>query len=327
MRVFTTGSTGFIGAHVARKLRERGDEVRALVRSPGKAMALAELGCELIEGGLGADEAIVAGLEGCDAAIHGAAIYEVGIPSSRREAMYETNVAGTEAVLDAAREAGTPKVVYISTVGAFGNTHGKIVDETFEHPGEGFGSYYEETKYLAHQVAKRLIADGLPLTIVQPGGVYGPDDHSELGKLIKQMLRGRLPAIPFPDFGITMVHVEDVADGVLLALDKGEVGESYVLGGQNTTNRKMLEMAAKVAGKSAPKLTMPTTPLKVLKPFGGLIGPVIGYPPNLGELVSASDGMTMFASHQKAVEQLGYAPRDLEATIRDTLVAEGRLKG
>src|SRR5690349_18905229 len=115
MRVFVTGGTGLIGGHVVRKLRERGDEVRALVRSPAKGAALAELGAELIEGDLSDDAAIARGLEGCDAAIHGAAIYEVGIPESQHRAMYEANVLGTERVLKAALAAKTPKVVYVST--------------------------------------------------------------------------------------------------------------------------------------------------------------------------------------------------------------------
>ena len=159
--------------------------------------------------------------------------------------MYEANVIGTENVLRAALEAKLPKVVYISTVGAFGNTNGEVVDESYEHPGASFTSYYEETKLEAHRLAKRLIAEeGLPCVIVQPGGVYGPDDHSALGKQMNQFLAGRMPMIAFPDLGFNLVHVDDVAAGVLLALDKGEAGESYVLGGQITTMRELIETLA-----------------------------------------------------------------------------------
>ena len=135
--------------------------------------------------------------------------------------MYEANVLGTERVLKAAKAAGTPKIVYVSTVAAFGNTHGEIVDESFQHPGKEFTSYYEQTKYEAHQVAKKLIADeALPCVIVQPGGVYGPDDHSAIGTQINSFLDGKMPLIAFPDLGMNMIHVEDVAAGILLALDK-----------------------------------------------------------------------------------------------------------
>src|SRR5207247_961778 len=154
MKVFVTGGTGFIGGHVVRKLRERGDEVVALVRTPGKGAPLAELGCALVSGTLVDREAIRAAMDGCDSAIHGAAVYEVGIPEGEHAAMHEANVVGTENVLGAALDAKLGRVVYISTVGAFGNTGGQVVDESYEHPGTSFTSYYEQTKYAAHRVAR-----------------------------------------------------------------------------------------------------------------------------------------------------------------------------
>ena len=131
MQIFLTGATGFIGGALALALQERGDEVRALVRSPEKAQDLEAAGIELILGGLGDVDTIDSALAGCDAAIHNAAIYEVGIKKSQHPAMYASNVQGTENVLGAALRAKTPKVVYVSTVGAFGNTRGKVVDETY----------------------------------------------------------------------------------------------------------------------------------------------------------------------------------------------------
>lgn len=326
MRVFLTGGTGFIGGHVARRLRERGDEVRVLVRDPGKGHELEALGCEPIAGDLSDEPALKRGLEGCDALIHNAAIFEVGIPASEHQRMYEANVHGTERALGAALTASTPKVVYISTVGAFGNTHGEVVDETYEHPGREFTSYYEETKYEAHRIARRLIAEqGLPCVIVQPGGVYGPDDHSAIGQQINQFLAGKMPMIAFPDLGMNMVHVEDVAAGILLALDKGEVGEAYVLGGEITTMRELIDTVGRVAAKKPPKRAMPTPLLKALTPVGGLVGKAMGQPPNLRELISSADGVTFWAKHDKAVTELGYSPRDLEQGLRETLVAEGKL--
>jgi dihydroflavonol-4-reductase len=326
MKVFVTGGTGFIGGHVVRKLRERGDEVRALVRSPDKASALRDLGCELITGTLTDSVAIQEGMEGCDAVIHGAAIYEVGIPNSQHRAMYEANVLGTENVLRAALDARIGKVVYVSTVAAFGNTRGQVVDETYEHPGQSFTSYYEQTKFEAHKVAKRLIADeDLPCVIVQPGGVYGPDDHSAVGKQMHDFLAGRMPLLAFPDLGFNMVHVEDVADGVLLALDKGKPGSSYVLGSQITTMRELIETVAKVSGKKAPKRAIPTTLMKAMTPIGPVVGKVMGQPPNLRELISSADGVTFWAKHDKAMAELDYSPRSLETGLRETFQAEGKL--
>jgi dihydroflavonol-4-reductase len=326
MRVFVTGGTGFIGGQVVRKLRERGDEVRALVRSPDKGAALTELGCELVPGTLSNKDAIRAGMEGCDAAIHGAAVYEVGIPESEHRAMYEANVIGTENVLRAALEAKLDRVVYISTVGAFGNTKGQIVDESYQHPSAGYTSYYEETKVEAHRLATRLIAEeALPCVIVQPGGVYGPEDHSAVGRQMNQFLAGRMPLIAFPDLGFNMVHVDDVAAGVLLALDKGKVGEAYVLGGQITTMRELIQTLARAAGKKAPTRTLPTGVMKAMTPIGPIVGKVMNQGPNLRELISSADNVTFWAKHDKAMAELGYSPRGLDQGLRDTLEAEGKL--
>ncbi len=325
MKVFVTGGTGFIGGHVVRMLLERGDEVVAMVRSPEKATDIAALGAVVIEGDVSDRARIAASMSGCDAAIHGAAIYEVGIPKSKREPMRLANVVGTENVLGAALDAKLGKVVYISTIAAFGNTNGEIVDETYDHPGQSFTSYYEETKYEAHQVAKRLIAEGLPCVMVQPGGVYGPKDHSALGKQISDFVAGRLPLVPFGDTGMNMVHVEDVATGVLLALDKGEVGEAYVLGGEITTMRELINTTAKVAGKRPPRGNLPTGLIKAMAPAGPVVGKLMGQPPNLRELISTSDGVTFWASSDKAEAKLGYEPRPLERGLREMLEAEGKL--
>lgn len=325
MKIFLTGATGFIGGHIARKLRDRGDDVRVLVRSLEKGRELAGIGCDLVVGDLGDTTAIRDGIEGCDAAVHGAAVYEVGVPVDDRPRMHEANVVGTQNVLGAALGAGIGRTVHISSVVAFGDTGGRVVDESYEHPGTDFTSYYEETKYRAHRVAEQMIDRGLDCVIVQPGGVYGPDDHSELGNLIGQYVSGKLPLIPFPDLGILVVHVEDVADGVILALDRGGAGEAYVLGGQITTNRELLQTAAKVAGKSRSARGLPTIALKAIAPLGPVIAPLTGFPPNMRELISSSDGVTFWARHDKAISDLRYSPRGLEAIIRDTMVAEGRI--
>ncbi|MGN6664592.1 MAG: NAD-dependent epimerase/dehydratase family protein [Solirubrobacterales bacterium] len=325
MKVFLTGGTGFIGGEVVRQLRARGDEVACLVRTPGKAARLTELGCELVPGNLGDETAIREGMEGCDAVIHAAAVYEVGIPASQRPAMREANVGGTERVLSAALETKIPKVVYVSTVGVFGNTHGQIVDESYEHPGKDFTSAYEETKWEAHQAAKRLIGEGLACTIVQPGGVYGPGDTSSVGRLLNQFLAGKMPLMPFPELGICLSHVEDIAGGILLALDKGKAGETYVISGPATTIREAIGVVADVTGRKPPRGAIPTPLMKAMIPIGPLVGKVMGQPPNLRELISSADGVTFWAGYDKAKAELGYEPRGLEQGLRDMLAAEGRL--
>jgi dihydroflavonol-4-reductase len=322
VRVFLTGGTGFIGGHVARKLRERGDDVVALARSPEKAKPLRDLGCEVVEADLSDADALKRGLEGADAAIHGAAIYKVGIPKSDRPDMWKANVDGTEAVLDAAIEAGTPRIVYVSTVNVFGNTNGEVVDEDYERDeAAGFVSYYDETKYRSHQLAKERIAKGAPIVIVQPGGVYGPNDHSEVGQMVEEAGKGKLRMKVFPDTGLNLVHVEDVADGVLLALDKGRLGEAYVLGGELSTLGDAVDKAADISGQKRTKLTLPPLMAKLSAPLGPVVGPLMGFPPNLKEAISASDGVTYLAKDDKARRELGYSPRDLDTGLKQTLEA------
>ena len=321
MKAFLTGATGFIGGHVARLLRERGDDVVALVRSPGKAGELRELGCALVEGDLSATDAIRRGVEGCDGVFHIGAVYEVGIPKSERPAMFEANVGGTERVLDAAVDAGVPRILYVSTVGVFGNTRGETVQEGWTRPDREFTSYYEETKVLAHEVADDRIAKGAPIVIVQPGGVYGPNDHSELGNLIEQAATGKLPAKVFPDAGIMMCHVEDIAAGILLAFDKGEVGEAYILADYKATFGDLIDRVAAIAGRKPFRFTMPTALLKASAPLGPLVGPMMGFPKNLGELITTSDGVTFWASDEKARRDLGFSPRGVDAGLRETVEA------
>ena len=319
VRAFVTGGTGFIGSPLVRKLRDRGDDVVALVRSREKGKELEAMGCTLIEGDLSTSDAINQGVKGCDSAFHIAAVYKVGIPSKEHEAMYDSNVRGTERVLDAAFQAGVSKIVYVSTINVFGNTGGEVVDESYERPGDDYLSYYDETKYLSHQVAKERIGKGAPIVIVQPGGVYGPGDHSEVGNVIEQTSSGKLKALPFAGLGLNLVYVDDVADGILLAHDKGKVGESYVLGGEIATMRDLVQKTAQIAGRKPPKRDLPSGVIKLAAPAGPVVGKIMGFPPNFRELISASDGVTYWAKDDKARSELGYSPRDLETGLRQTL--------
>jgi nucleoside-diphosphate-sugar epimerase len=312
-----TGGTGFIGSRVVKRLRDRGDDVVVLARSPEKAAGLA---ADVVQGDLGDADAIRRGMEGCQAAFHIAADYRVGMPKSKRESMYEANVRGTERVLDAAADAAVDRVVYVSTVNAFGNTNGQTVDESYRrNESDGFVSYYDETKYLAHKLAQERAAAGAPVVIVQPGLVYGPGDHAIVGQLIDQASTGKMPAKAFPELGYTAVFVDDVADGIILAHDKGKVGESYVLGGEITTQGKLIEKAAKIGGEKPPRMTVPPLVLKAMIPVGRFVGPAMGLPPNFREMISAAHNVTYLARDDKARRELGYEPRDLETGLRETI--------
>ncbi len=324
MRVFLTGGTGFIGRVVARRLRDRGDDVVAYVRNADKAQKLVDMGCEIAVGSIVETPSLTTAMEGADAVIHAAGVYQIGVPPEDRPAMYEGNVTATERVLDAAVAVNASRIVYVSTVGAFGNTEGKVVDETHVHKGR-YVSYYDETKHLAHLAAEQRIADGAPIVIVQPGVVYGPGDHSPFAAAVDLFLKGRMPAVAFPEQGFSAAHVEDVAAGIVAALEKGTVGESYILSGEIVTMRQFIDTLATVVGRKPPRFNAPTGLLRAIAPAGRLVGPAMGLAPNLRETITAADGVTYWARHDKATRELGYQPRPLPEGLRQTLQAEGRL--
>ena len=300
MRVFATGTTGFLGSVVADQLRSRGDTVVALVRDPAKAELLRRAGREVVVGDLADPDALTRGCDGCDAVVHAGAIYEVGIDAPRRVDMYEANVNGTERVLSAALASGVPKVVHVSSIVVFGNTNGKIVDETFRR-ADAYTSYYDETKTLAHRVAEGFIAKGLPVAIAQPGQIYGPGDHSGIGVLFRRTAAGKLPVLTFGDLGLSFVHVSDVADGIVRLVDRGRPGQAYVLGGEMARLREAVRIVASLAGKPAPRFEVPPSVLR----FAARLRP------DIAEVVRSADGVTFWATDAKARAELGYAPRSL----------------
>ncbi|MGH2683593.1 MAG: NAD-dependent epimerase/dehydratase family protein [Actinomycetota bacterium] len=320
MRAFVTGATGFIGGHFVRRLRARGDDVVALVRSPDRAETLRDAGVELVEGDASDPAAVRRAADGCDAAFHLAGMYRVGIRPRERPAMYQANVRSTEVVLDAAAEAGVPRILYVSTCNVFGNTRGRIVDEAYERPAaDGFLSYYDETKYLAHLAAAERIAHDVPIVIVQPGAVYGRDDHSEVGWMIDQLRKGRLWFRLFPELGMTFVHVDDVAGGIVLAYEGGVSGQSYILGGEVARMGEVVDRAAAIIGRRPPRLAVPPRVVRMSAPLGPIAARLLGTPANLSEAVRAAHGVTYWATDAKARRELGYAPRSLDVGLRETL--------
>jgi nucleoside-diphosphate-sugar epimerase len=321
MKAFVTGGTGFIGQRVIKRLRDRGDDVVALVRDPSKAREALPDGVELVEGDLSSDEAIKRGVEGADGVFHIAAVYKVGIPKKDRPAMYDANVRGTERILDASAAAGVGRIVYVSTGNVFGDTKGAVVDETYQRdPADGFLSYYDETKYRSHQLVLERIAGGAPIVIAQPGVVYGPGDHSEVGNLLDQLRTGKLKMKMFPASRFNFVYVEDLAEGLVLVFDKGRIGESYLLGGELASMDDLFTKAAELMGKKPPGMTMPPALARASAPLGPVIGPLMGFPPNMKELVKTSD-VTITFRDDKARSELGYTARNFGEGLRETVPA------
>jgi dihydroflavonol-4-reductase len=317
VRVVLTGGTGFVGGAVAQRLRDRGDDVVALIREPARAESLAEIGATLVEDDLSDVGRLTDAVAGADAVIHAAGSYRVGIPASERDAMWEANVGTTTRVLNAAQAVGVARTVYVSTVNAFGNTRGKIVDETYRRDlADGFVSSYDETKYRAHEVAEGRIAAGAQVVIVMPSQVYGPNDHSQFGEQLAAAHAGKLPYRAFDDVGIGLVHVDDLAEGILAALDRGQIARTYVLSGPRTTLGDAIDLAARVGGQRPPRLRISTGLLRVMAPLGRLIGQ-----PNMKELISASSGVTYWATAARAEAELGWTARPIEDGLRDTFAS------
>ena len=318
MRVVVTGAAGFIGRAVVRRLAARGDQVVAVVRDPETAAHLAAPTVELVRSDLSDVAALTQIARGADGLIHAAGSYRVGIPASERPAMLDANLGTTERVLDAAIAAGVPRIVCLSTINAYGNTRGQVVDETYRRdPKDGFGSYYDETKWLAQLAAEERIANGAPIVIVQPGVTYGPGDHSSVGQQLLQAYLGTAPFIALGSLGISPVHVDDLAAGIIAALDRGRPGRTYALGGPNVRLKEAMGIAARAAGHGPPRLNIPNWVLRVGARLGPDRGAMFGLSPNLREILKSSDGVTFWASSARAAAELGYRPRDPAAGFAD----------
>ena len=323
MRAYVTGATGFIGGHVARALLGRGWDVTVLARKRERAADLEQAGARIAIGDITDPASLKATIPGHDAVFHLAAWYAIGVRDLAR--MEQINVGGTVNVLDAAAEAAVPRVVHCSTIAALGTVPGGgISDETDVHQGN-YGSNYEQTKLRAHRIATERAAAGAPIVTVMPGATYGVGDHSMVGVLLKMYAKGLLVACPFQETGLSWVHVEDVANGIVAAHDKGETGEGYVLGGDNETIGGVFARLKPLTGRRAP-MKLPNWTVKAATPFGPLIARVLKQEPDLlKEGLTSLNGSWMYSS-KKAEAGIGYRYRSIEEGI-PPLIASLRGKG
>jgi nucleoside-diphosphate-sugar epimerase len=318
MKYFVTGATGFIGGHLMPKLIARGDQVTCLVRNPDKATGLAKQGVTLVKGDISDRTVMREAMRGVDGVFHIAALYKLGLEF--KDQMHAANVDGTRNALDAAVEAGVPKIVYTSTVGVFGNTQGEIVDETYRVEIQSLRSEYERTKWAAHyEVAVPLQQKGAPIVIVQPGGVTGPGDTSPLN-MVYEFYLNRMPVMMGPHAGVTVAHVDDIADGHLLAMEKGRNGEAYILAGPPVTYKQMMEMWQAICGIPAPKLWLPAWTARLSAQLVGGLERVFKLKTAISsEVLTTQADYTFYATADKARRELGWQPRPLETTFKEVL--------
>jgi nucleoside-diphosphate-sugar epimerase len=296
--VFVTGASGFVGARLAHKLAQRGLEVRCLVRDPDRAPSLRVDDVRLVHGDITDKESMRQAMKGVEAVFHVAGWYELGVRDVRR--MHAINVDGARNTLELAAELGVPKILHTSSVAVFGNTHGKMVDETYRAPKEA--------------LQKR----GAPVIIVQPGLITGPGDRSPHIQVLNMFL-GRWPVMLGARSGMTLAHVDDIAEGHVLAMQTGRAGETYVLAGEAITYKQLFEMCEQLTGIPAAKLWLPgwaagalSAPVRLLEAVG-----IQGAFPSEG--LAALNDYTYWATAQKAQQQLGWKRRPLDETLREVL--------
>ena len=318
MKALVTGATGFVGAAVARALLREGWEVRALARRGSDRTNLAQLRVEVAEGDLNVGATIDPALEGCQALFHVAADYRLCAPNPAE--LYRTNVEGTRYLLAAARRMGIGKIVYTSSVATMGiPADGSPGDEHTPVALAAMIGHYKRSKFLAEAVAIEAAHAGVPVVIVNPSTPVGPGDikPTPTGRLVLDAAAGRMPA--YVDTGLNIVHVDDVAAGHLLAYHRGEVGQRYILGGEDMTLQQMLEYIAQQVGGRPPRIRLPY----------GFVLPVAYVAEAVARLTGRSGRITlegvrmsrklMFFSSGRAVRELGYRWRPPRQAFDDAI--------
>jgi dihydroflavonol-4-reductase len=319
MKTLITGTTGFVGSAVLRRLVSEGHDVRALVRPNSDRRNLADLPVEIAIGDLRDRPSLERAMKGCTALFHVAADYRLWVP--RPAEIYENNVAGTRNIMIAAAEAGVGRIVYTSSVATLGlHRDGSPADEKTPVSFADMIGHYKRSKFLAELEAKRLIDEGLPIVIVNPSTPVGPRDikPTPTGRIIVDALSGRMPA--YVDTGLNLVHVDDVAIGHLLAFHRGVIGERYILGSQNMTLREILCELAAIAGQQPPGFCLPHNLAFAFACVSEGCARIF----RRGEPRATLDGVRlskkrMFFSAEKAERFLGFSPRPAVEGLRDAV--------
>ncbi len=328
MTIFVTGGTGFVGSAVVRALLSRHHKVRALVRRTSDRSNLECLPVETIEGDLCDPASLARAVRGCSAIFHVAADYRFWARDPR--GMYRTNVEGTEALLKAALEAGVERFVYTSSVATLGiDPSRKPADErTPVKLGEMVG-HYHRSKFMAEQVVRRYADQGVPVIIVHPSMPLGPRDRkpTPTGRAVASAALGKIPA--YVDTGINIVHVDDVAEGHVLAYEKGRVGENYILGGENMTLHRLLSLIGEARGRQKRLIRVPhlaVIPVAYVSESWALL---TGCEPLATREEIAMARRYMYFSSARAADELGYRPRPAINAVLDSVAwfARGEVNG
>jgi dihydroflavonol-4-reductase len=306
MKVFLTGATGFVGAHVAKHLAAQGAQLRLLTRASSNAANLEGLQAEIIVGDLLQPETLRSSIRGCDALMHVAADYRLWVRDPK--VMYAANVDGTRALLAIAREEGLRRVVYTSSVATMGfKEDGTIVDETTPVSLSDMVGHYKRSKFMAEQVAIEAARAGQPVMILNPTTPIGPQDikPTPTGRIVVDFLNKKFPA--YVDTGLNLVDVSEVARTHVTALEKGRPGERYILGGENLTLKQILDKMSAITGLPSPTMKVPHTVAMIFAFFDETItGRIRGKEPRATVEAVRMGRKKMFASSAKAQRELDF---------------------
>lgn len=319
-RVLVTGASGFIGSALTRAVVRRGQHVVALVEPRADTRNLDGLAVEHVTGDVRDSRCVQKAAAGCRAVFHLAALYRFWARDPRQ--FYAVNVDGTRNVLEAASDAGAERIVYTSTVGTLGldevNEQRGADESSYPDIGHLFGSY-KRSKYVAEHEVLRAAAEGLPVSLVLPTFPLGPGDRgpTPTGRLVVDFLNGRIPG--YVDTVLNVVHVDDVAQGHILALERGVVGRSYILGGENLTLKQLLAELAARTGLPAPKLRVPRAVSLAAAGISETVeGRLLGRYPSIPLEGARMSSSQMAFDDRRARLELGYAPGPATKAIEDS---------
>lgn len=314
MKAVVTGANGFTGSHLVKALEQNGDTVVGLVRKSSNLARLANCNVQLVYGDITDHNALSTAMAGVDTVFHTAAYVELGIVDEAE--MERVNVEGTRAVLEVAQAIGISKMVYCSTIGVFGDTQGRVIDETFQRTQTDFSSAYDHTKYEAQQLVDQFAAQGLPVVSILPSGIFGADDP-HFGPVMQQFLKGGLKLWAGGDRITGIVHVDDLVAAMILAAEKGKPGEHYIISAGDLSTREMFNFLSQETGIPVPR----EAPQALVRLVGNLLDPIgrlfKWQPPISRERVHYIYDRCVRVDATKARQELGWQPRSVSETLRE----------
>jgi dihydroflavonol-4-reductase len=316
MKCFITGATGFLGSHVARELQIKGADLRLLVRPSSRMENIADLAAERVVGDLRDLESLQRGIAGCEVVFHVAADYRLWAINGQE--LYQSNVEGTRNILLAARDSGVRRVVYTSSVATMGfGNNGHVTDENAAVGLSNMIGDYKRSKFMAEQLVIEAARGGQDVVMVNPTTPIGERDikPTPTGQIVVDFLKRKFPA--YVDTGLNLVDVKDCAEGHLLAMEKAEPGERYILGAENLTLKQILDKLAAITGLPSPNIRLPYAVAYATGVVDTLItGKMLGREPRV-TLDSVRMGRKkMFVTSAKAERELGWNPGPVDGALQ-----------